>query len=224
MKRIIIVLALMFGTLVPVPKAQAQLAIIDIIKAGIKKVIRAVDLKIQREQNKVIWLQNAQKVIENAMSKLKLTEISEWTDKQKELYKQYFDELKKVKSIIAYYQRIKEITNKQGRIVAEYRRVWNLVRNDKHFSPKEIEYMGKVYTGILDESVKNLDQVFLVINSFRTEMTDGKRLEIINEASERIGQNLNDLKAFNADNAMLSIQRGQSQQEIDRIRALYGIK
>ena len=34
-------------------------------------------------QNKTIWLQNAQKVIENQMSKTKLTEISGWTEQQK---------------------------------------------------------------------------------------------------------------------------------------------
>jgi hypothetical protein len=223
MKKIIIILVLMFGTLAPVSQASAQIVIIDIIKAGIKKVIKAVDLQIQRQQNKIIWLQNAQKVLENAMSKLKLTEISEWTDKQKELYKNYFDELKKVKSIIAYYQRIREITIKQERIVAEYKRAWATVKTDKHFSAEEIRYMGNVYTGILEESLKNLDEVFLVINSFRTEMTDAKRLEIINKAAEKIGQNYNDLKRFNADNAMLSIQRAKSQQEIELSKALYGI-
>ena len=56
--------------------ACAQDPITLIIKEGIKKVIVAVDLKIQRLQTKTIWLQNAQKVIENAMSKLKLNQIT----------------------------------------------------------------------------------------------------------------------------------------------------
>ena len=34
--------------------ANAQLAIAEVIKAGIKKVVKAVDLKIQRLQNKTI--------------------------------------------------------------------------------------------------------------------------------------------------------------------------
>ena len=44
----------------PVGHANAQVAILEVIKAGVKKVIRAVDLKIQRMQNETIWLQNAQ--------------------------------------------------------------------------------------------------------------------------------------------------------------------
>lgn len=223
MKKVTLICLLILGTMVPVQRASAQLIIIDIIKAGVKKVIKAVDLQIQRQQNKVIWLQNAQKVLENAMSKLKLDQITEWADKQKELYQNYFDELKKVKSLIAYYQRIRDITISQERLVSEYRRAWSAVKNDRHFSAEEISYIGKVYSGILDESVKNLDQIFLVINSFKTEMTDAKRLEIINLAAERIGQNYTDLRAFNGQNAMLSMQRSRTQSEIELSRALYGI-
>jgi len=67
----------------------AQLPIAQIIKEGIKKVIIAVDLKIQRLQTKTIWLQNAQKVVENEMTKLKLNQISDWVQKQKDLFNSF---------------------------------------------------------------------------------------------------------------------------------------
>ncbi|ULT38459.1 hypothetical protein KRR40_25440 [Niabella defluvii] len=81
-----------------------------VVKAAVKKVIKAIDLQIQRLQNKTIWLQNAQKTLENTLSKLKLDEISDWTEKQKEQYRKYYEELAKVKAIISYYQRIRDIT------------------------------------------------------------------------------------------------------------------
>ena len=46
-------------------------------------MIIAVDLQVQRIQNKTIWLQNAQKTLENEMSKLKLDEITDWVQKNK---------------------------------------------------------------------------------------------------------------------------------------------
>ena len=49
-------------TTVPVQEAKAVAAIVVIIREAIKKVIKAVDLMIQRLQNKTIWLQNAQKI------------------------------------------------------------------------------------------------------------------------------------------------------------------
>jgi hypothetical protein len=212
------------ASIMPTRQAQAQDPITLIIKEGIKKVIKAVDLQIQRNQNKVIWLQNAQKTLENTMSKLKLDEITDWVDKQKTLYKDYYEELQKVKTIITYYRRIKEITEKQVRLVEEYKRAWHLFKQDKHFTADELSYMGSVYSGILDESVKNLDQVFIVINSFQTQMSDAKRLEIINAAADRIDVNYNDLKTFNQQGMVISLQRAKAQNDVDVVKKLYGLQ
>jgi len=202
---------------------QAQDPIALIIKEGITKVIRAVDLKIQRLQNKTIWLQNAQKAIENEMSKLKLNEISDWVEKQRKLYADYFDELWKVKAAITYYQRVKDIIAKQLLLVNEYKAAYALFRQDKNFTTDEIDYMYRIYTGILNESIKNLDQVFLVTNAFATQMTDAKRMEIINEVARKIGQNLTDLRQFNNQNKMLSFQRAAERNEIEVVKKLYGL-
>ncbi|KAF2334569.1 conjugal transfer protein TraI [Flavobacterium nitrogenifigens] len=201
----------------------AVLPILEIVKAVTKKVIKAIDLRIQKLQNKTIWLQNAQKQVENVLSKLKLDEISDWTQKQKELYKSYYQELAKVKSVIIYYQRIREITKKQTTLVQEYERAWNLLRQDFHFKEDEIRYMERVYNGILEESVKNMDQIFLILESFTTEMSDLKRLEIINKASDEIYSNYDDLKLFNQQNIMLSLQRAKTESEVNQTKQFYGI-
>lgn len=186
-------------------------------------MIKAIDLRIQRLQNKTIWLQNAQKKIENVLSKLKLDEISDWTKKQKELYKGYYEELAKVKSFITYYQRIKDITKKQTKLVQEYERAWNLFKQDTHFKDNEIQYMERVYSGILEESVKNIDQIFLILDSFTTQMSDLKRLEIINKAADQIDANYDDLTIFNQQNVMLSLQRAKTEADVNRVKQFYGI-
>lgn len=225
MKRLFVLLSfVLLSAIAPLTKTLAQDPITLVIKEGIKKAIKAVDLQIQRQQNKVIWLQNAQKTLENAMSKAKLSEISSWVDKQRTLYKDYYEELQKVKAIISYYKRIKEITEKQVHLAEEYKRAFSLFKQDKHFSAEELSYMGRVYSGILDESVKNLDQVFLVIHSFATQMSDAKRIEIINAAADRIDINYNDLNAFNQQGILLSLQRAKAQNDVDAVKKLYGIQ
>ncbi|MEH3112571.1 conjugal transfer protein TraI [Pedobacter terrae] len=226
MKKYMIVLPLSAMTLfVGLPKgASAQLAVLEVIKAGVKKVIKAVDLKVQRLQNETIWLQNAQKVLENQLSKLKLTEIADWTEKQKEQYAKYYDELWRIKSAIAYYKRIKDLTEKQIAIVDEYKWAWGLFQKDKHFKPEELEYMGKIYSGILDESIKNLDQIFLVINSFKTQMSDAARLELIAKAADEMDGNYSSLKKFNASNIGLSISRSASLDETAKLKEIYGVE
>src|SRR6476646_6342497 len=101
MKNITSFLILMLLTIMPFSKTNSQ--VMQIIREGITKVIKAVDLQIQRFQTETIWLQNAQKTIENTMSKLKLDEITDWVGQQKELYAEYFDELWRVKATITYY-------------------------------------------------------------------------------------------------------------------------
>ena len=211
-------------TVLPVQQANAmQIPIVEIIKAGIKKVIKAVDLKIQRLQNKTIWLQNAQKTLENTLSKLKLDEISEWTEKQKEQYREYYEELAKVKAIISYYQRIRDITQKQVRLVNEYQHAWQLIQQDDHFTSDEIEYMSRVYSGILEESLNNIDQITLIVQSFTTTMSDAKRLEIINNAADQVDANYDDLMRFNQQNVLLSLSRAKTSIEVQTVKKLYGL-
>ena len=208
----------------PLEQANAQVAVLEVIKAGVKKVIKAVDLKIQRMQNETIWLQNAQKVMENQLSKIKLTEISDWTEKQKELYSKYYSELWKVRGAITYYKRIKEVTTKQVFLVDEYKKAWNLAKQDQNFTPHELDYMYDVYSGILKESAKNLDEILLIIHSHKTQMSDAKRLEIINSAADRIDENYADLKEFTNQNILMSVQRSKNQQQMQDVQKLYDLQ
>ena len=204
--------------------ANAQLAIAEVIKAGVKKVIRAVDLKVQRLQNKTIWLQNAQKVIENELSKFKLGEISDWTERQRKLYSGYYEELHKVKSVIATYQRISELARVQGDILSEYKWAIGKFRRDSHFTVDELGHIEEVYGGMLEQSLKNLDQIFVVINSFKTQMSDAARLELIDVAAEKMEGNYNDLRQFGQQNISLSIQRAKSELEVKTLKLVYEIR
>ena len=226
MKQYMVILPLSTMTLcVGLPKnADAQIAVVEVIRAGVKKVIKAVDLKVQRLQNETIWLQNAQKVLENQLSKLKLTEIADWTEKQREQYSKYYEELWRVKSVITYYQRIRELAEKQSDILTEYKWAWGLFQKDKHFTVEELDYMKKVYSGILEESVKNLDQIFLVINSFKTQMSDAARLELVSKAADEMDHNRSALKKFNLENIGRSIQRAKSLDEAAQLKEIYGME
>ncbi|MFX1705740.1 conjugal transfer protein TraI [Chitinophaga sp. CC14] len=221
--RISICLVLSF-CLVILPTQKSQAIVWVVVKAALKKVIRAMDLQVQRIQNNTIVLQNVQKTLENTLSKLKLEEIGSWTEKQRQLYSGYFDELWKVKNAIATYKKIKDVVQLQVTLVNEYQRSFQLLRQDNHFTPEEIEYMYKVYSGILSESLKNIDQLQLVINSFSTKMSDGKRLQIIADAGSQISDNYTALKQFTTHNIGISMQRSKGASEIEMVKRLYGLQ
>lgn len=205
-------------------EVHAQIVAAEAIKLVVKKVIKAIDLKVQRMQNQTIWLQNAQKTIENELSQFRLNEISDWSEKQRSLYDEYYQDLWKVKSTIAYYQRIKELTLKQVGMVGEYQRAWRLFQSDKHFQADEIIEMQRVYLGILEASARNLEQIMLVVNPGKTQMTDQQRLEAINLAGDRLDESFGDLKQYNNQNMILSLQRGKDLNDIQTIKKYYGIR
>lgn len=215
------IVLVMFSVFLPIIGG-AQDPITLIIKEGVSKVIKAVDLKIQRLQNETIWLQNAQKVLENKMTQVKLGEIADWVEKQRTLYREYFEELWRVKAAIVHYQRVKELMEKQVQLVKEYKRAIAQLRQDKMFTPDELEYMQAVYHGILEESIKNLDQVYLVVSSYITQISDASRLEIIHKASDNLEQNLTDLRLFNHQNKMLHLQRASERGAIEKMKKIYG--
>lgn len=219
---IIVIAMSVLLTMLPTQVTHAN-PIVEIIRQAIIKAIKAVDLAVQRLQNETVRLQNIQKQIENAMSKLHLDEISQWAEKQRELYDKYYQELWQVKNAIAYYKRIKEIIEKQARLVDEYKYAVSLFKQDKHFTAKELTYMYDVYSGILAESLKNVDEILLVINSFSTQMTDAKRLDLVHQAAAGIDENLGALRAFNQHNVALSLSRAKDQYEINVLKQLYGI-
>jgi hypothetical protein len=217
-KRLVLIVTLFINV-----QGHAQIPVLEIIKAGVTKAIKAVDLKIQRLQNKTIWLQNAQKELENTLSKLKLSEIGDWVEKQRKLYDDYFQELWRVKAALAYYSRVKDIIERQSGMVSEYRAAWYLFRQDKNFTPEELDYIYTIYSGMFEESLKSIDQLFLVVNAFDKQMIDSKRLEIINTVADNLEQNIMDLKEFNNQNKMISLQRASEKGEIVTVKSLYGL-
>jgi len=216
MKKIILSMGLLFGT---AHLARAQVVILEVIKAA----INAADLVIQQIQNETIVLQNAQKELENVMSKLQLDGITDWVTKQKALYEEYYQELATVKEIISGYDKMKSLVELQSRIVVEYQHAYGLFKQDKHFSLRELDYMYRVYSGILDQSLKNLDQALLVVNALATSMTDAQRLHIIDDASRNMQTNYDDLRKFNQQNMLLSLERANTEQDLETVKSLYGL-
>jgi hypothetical protein len=210
-------------TALPEQKVSAQFVISTVLNETVGKVIRAIDLEVQKAQNKTIWLQNAQKTIENQLNQMKLSQIAGVSQQQQTLFSNYYQELFKVKDIINDYEQVRNITLEQEALVREYQSAWSLTQQDKHFSVSELQYIATVYSGILKASINNLDQLMNLVNSFKTQMSDGKRMDLINKTAKNVDQNYNDLKQFNNENIMLSLQRAGDENDIQATKNLYGI-
>lgn len=202
---------------------QAQVPVAGAFTGLIKSVIVAIDLKVQRLQNQTIGLQNAAKKLENSLHLNSLNDISGWLGKEKQLYANYYEELHKVRSLIAGFNEVKDIISRQKQLVSEYNRTSCLFSRDPHFSANELHYMGTIYSGILQESLRNLDELSMAVTPFRSTMDDAERLQRIARASRAMQTNLDHLRQFNRQSAGLSLLRSRDTKDRAAVKLLYGI-
>jgi conjugation system TraG family ATPase len=210
--------------LIPQGKANAQvLEIAGLVEAVAKKVIVAADLQVQRLQTQTIALQDAEKALENSMAGGLLDDITGWVQQEEDLYGAYYEELWKVKSALSAYSKVAELIQRQEQLVKNEQQAWSTAQRDPHFSAAELSHIGSVYSGILNESYKNVQQIAMVINAFVTQMDDAGRLSIIDEAAKGIDHNEQDLGAFTQENILLSLQRAKDENDLLTIKALYNL-
>jgi len=216
--------ALLLACLAPGVPARAQIPILDIINAAVKKVIVATDLEIERMQTETIGLQNTEKAAENDMEQSELTDITGWVQQQRDLFAEFYQELWEVKNAIATYEEVKDMIEKQAKIVAGYKQAYATVSQDKHFSAAEVSTMSAVLSGIMNQSVQNINRLTTVVTALVTQMGDGPRLTIIDETGRDIDRNYTDLAQFSQQSFLLSAQRAQNANDLAGTKALYGIR
>src|SRR5579859_818468 len=216
--------ALLLACLIPGRPDAQVLDVINIINAAVKKVIVATDLMIERMQTETIGAQNAAKAEENDMEQSELSGIASWVDQQRELFAAYYQELREVKSVLATYQEVREMIDKQAKIIAGYQQVYAALRQDRHFSVEEMNHAYSVLVGIAAQSAQDIKRLTLVVTSLVTQMGDAARLRLIDETGSDIDRNYSDLVQYSQQTFLLSLQRARDANDIAVTRALYGIQ
>lgn len=140
------------------------------------------------------------------------------------LHKGFLDALLEVSPAVRKYKRIGDIISYQIRIVKDYKSAFAQFKDDKHFTAQEIEYLGKVYSNLLGQSLKSLEELYMVVTAGELRMSDDERLQAIDHIYETIVDQFSFLKEFNNNTAMLSLQRKSEETEVKMSRIIYGMK
>lgn len=140
------------------------------------------------------------------------------------LHKGFLDALLEVSPVVRKYKRIGDIINYQIRIVKDYKSAFAQFKEDKQFTAQEVEYLGKVYSNLLGQSLKSLEELFMVITAGELRMSDDERLQAIDRIYEAIVEQYSFLKEFNSNTAILSLQRKSEETEVKMSRIIYGME
>lgn len=136
------------------------------------------------------------------------------------LHKLFLDALLEASPTVKRYYKIPKIVSCQIALMRDYRKALDRFRQSGQFSPQELSYFSRVYSNLLDQSLRNLDELATVITSGKLRMSDDERLKAIDRIDADMEQKVLFLKGFNSQATLLAVQRQKEQLGIERVRIL----
>lgn len=137
------------------------------------------------------------------------------------LHETFLDALMQVSPTVRNYRRVGEIVKYQLLLVKEYKSSFEGFRNSGNFSPAEIAYFSNVYSNLLNQSLRNLDELVTVITANTLRMTDEERLTAIDKIYADMQDKLLFLRSFNSNTTVLEIQRAKERNDVRVMRSIY---
>lgn len=137
------------------------------------------------------------------------------------LHETFLDALMQVSPTVRNYRRVGEIVKYQLLLVKEYKSAFEGFRNSGNFSPAEIAYFSNVYSNLLNQSLRNLDELVMVITANTLRMTDEERLTAIDKVYADMQDKLLFLRSFNNNTTVLAIQRAKERNDVRVMRSIY---
>ncbi|MBN8686126.1 MAG: TerB family tellurite resistance protein [Chitinophagales bacterium] len=140
------------------------------------------------------------------------------------LHQDFLNNLLQVSPLVQKYKRVGDIIQYQLLILKQYKKALQEFRTDGIFESQELEYIAQVYTNLVGEVAKNLDELMMVITSGKLRMSDEERLQAIDRIYASVQDQFSFLQDFNSSTAYLSLQRKAEKTELDYSRRLRGIQ
>ncbi len=139
------------------------------------------------------------------------------------IHQLFLDGLMAVNPAVRNYRRIPYIIDYQKLLLKEYQRAYNRFRRDPNFTLDELEYLGSVYRFLFDASLRNIDELIMVITASQLRMSDAERMQAIDRIFFDMEDKVIFLRSFNNNTQLLAIQRARSRNDVRTMRQLYGI-
>lgn len=140
--------------------------------------------------------------------------VKDMTEGNFSLHKTFLDALMQVSPAVKNYKRVAEIVEYQISIVKESRNGMNRFIKSGNFSGQEINYFEKVYGNLLNQSLRNLDELTMVITADKLRMSDDERLKAVDDIYEQMQDKLLFLRNFNTTSNVLALQRSKEKKDV----------
>ena len=149
--------------------------------------------------------------------------ISDISQGNYNLHEAFLDGLWLVSPSVRKYWKIPHIINDQLRLVKEYKAAFANCKNSGLLNPDEIVYLWQVYGNLFNQSLKNLDDLTMVLTASQLRMSDDERLAGIDKIYEAMQDKLQFLRSFNHHNSLLLVQRSKEQNDVNQMNRFFGV-
>jgi len=140
------------------------------------------------------------------------------------LHKTFLDALMQVSPVVKNYKRVGDIINFQMLLMKESKNGLNRFVKSGNFSEKEISYFEKVYGNLLSQSLRNLDELTMVVTADKLRMSDDERLHAVDGIYFQMQDKLLFLRNFNASSNVLALQRAKEAKDVYASKELQELK
>ncbi|WP_230978933.1 hypothetical protein [Flavobacterium supellecticarium] len=140
-----------------------------------------------------------------------------------DIHGDYFESLKLVNPKIRTHPKVSTIMQLQRRIINRY----NISRGELLFndvlSDEEKRSINEVYSRLITDCEKTLDELISVITDHKLEMKDEERIERIDKIHQDMQEKFMFCESFSAENKLLAIARLKEKREVERSRIQQGL-
>jgi hypothetical protein len=140
------------------------------------------------------------------------------------LHKAFLSALLTINPAVKNYKRVQDIIHYQASIVSEYRSAFSRFKQDKHFTPDEISYLGSVYGNLFNQSLNDIINLTNVLTANTLRMSDNERLHAIDGIYDESKNQLMFLRSFNNSTTLLAIDRATEANDAESAMKLYGLE
>jgi hypothetical protein len=139
------------------------------------------------------------------------------------LHQVFLNGLYAVNPSVKNYARISQIIGYQQQLVKDYKNALERFRADGNLTADEIQFIERVYSDLSWQSLRNLDELYMVITASQLRMSDEERLQAIDRIYYDLEDKLFFLKEFNSSTRILIMQRAKAKQDVNALRHLHDV-
>ena len=209
MKKITLIALLFAALLLPV-QASAQMQELQQLALNIEKLAQFRSILKQMKQGYEILTKGY-----NTVRDLSQGNFS--------LHQAFLDALMQVSPAVRNYRRVGDIIDYQITLVREYQAAQSKFTTSGLFNGQELSYLEGVYDNLLEQSLRNLDELTDVLTANKLRMSDDERLAAIDRIYADMQDKLLFLRAYNNEATLLGVQRAREANDVRAIRLLTNI-